>query len=337
MVDGLSKTRTLALRCGALNNAQSNGGGINVSAGVPLTIENCEFLLNSADFGGAINFADDTSNRALLVVRNSIFQNNFSNTQAAGINVVNADVELYNCLFFNNSNLNPGAGGAISNNAAGERSQISAYNYTIAENTATIGGSIAQWQDSTDTCILQLQNTILYGNFDSDYKIESGAPTVASLGGNLCGDLSLASVLTATNDRVGVDPQFADPSLLNYRLKSGSLCIDRGVSGPQVPPTDLGGNPRDSNPDQGCYEFQTVSAGQPTGYLKRLVMTPNPATDVVRFEVSDEWAGPAVFRLFNATGVEVQTFSLYKPAGLWAHTLPVGDLPAGASRRAALR
>ncbi len=320
------------------NNAQLNGGGINISAGVPLTVENCEFLLNAADIGGAINLTDDTSNLALLVVRNSVFQNNFANSQAAGINLSNADAELYNCLFYANNNLSSnGAGGAICNNATngsgGPLSQIRAVNCTFVENVAPIGGGIAQWQDTVGgTSILRLRNTILYGNLGKDYEIEDGKPTALSLGGNLCGDASLNAVLTQTNDQTGLDPLFADPNFFDFRLKAGSPCIDKGVTGPDVPATDLDGNPRDSKPDQGCYEFMTIGVRDLAQRPSPLRLTPNPAHELTRFEVDDDWSGQGLLRLTNATGAEVRTLTVQKPAGPWMHTLHIGDLPAGAYR-----
>ncbi|MCS7036093.1 MAG: right-handed parallel beta-helix repeat-containing protein [Saprospiraceae bacterium] len=320
------------------NNAQANGGGVNISAGVPLTIENCEFLLNAADIGGAINIADDTSNLALLVARNTVFQNNFANSQAAGINLSNADAELYNCLFYANNNLSSnGAGGAICNNATngsgGPLSQIRAVNCTFVENVAPIGGGIAQWQDTAGgTSILRLRNSILYGNTGKDYEVEDGKPTVISLGGNLCGDATLNAVLTQTNDQKGLDPLFVDPNFFNFRLKTGSPCIDKGVTGSDVPTTDLDGNPRDAKPDQGCYEFITSSIRDLAQLPKPLRLMPNPAREQTRFEVEDDWSGQGILRLTNASGAEVRSITVQKPAGLWTQTFHVGDLPAGAYR-----
>ncbi len=330
----------LTVRHSALvnNNAQQSGGGINTSAGVPITVENCTFLLNAADVGGAINIVDDTSNLAHLIVRNALFQNNFANTQAAGINLSNTTAELYNCLFYANNNLSAtGAGGAICNNATsgagGPLAQIRAVNCTFVENVAPIGGGIAQWQDTSGgNAVLHLRNSILYGNIGKDYEIEDGKPTVTSLGGNLCGDSSLDVVLTQTNDQKGLDPLFVDPNFFDFHLKAGSPCIDKGVSGPDVPTTDLDGNPRDAKPDQGCYEFMTSSLRELTQTLTALRLVPNPAREQTRFELNDSWSGEGLLRLTNALGAEVRTTAVYKPAGLWAYTLTVGDLPAGAYR-----
>ncbi len=315
------------------NNAQLYGGGINVSAGVPLTVEDCEFTLNEADIGGAIRFADDTSDLAVLTMRNTLFQVNFAQTQGAAIDISNAEVSLYNCLFYGNINSSAsGAGGAIINNASGVPSRVKAINCTVVENVAPIGAGIAQWQDTSGKAVLQLMNCILYGNTGSDYEIEGGNPTVVSLGGNLCGDQTLAAVLNQTNDQIGLDPLFVDPNFFNFRLKAGSPCIDRGVAGAEVPITDLDGNPRDLLPDKGCYEFQIVGVRHVARQPTPLRLLPNPARESVRFEIEDEKAGWLSIRLLDMRGVEVRSWSVVKPDGLWTHMLELGALPAGAYR-----
>ncbi len=63
-----------------------------------------------------------------------------------------------------------------------------------------------------------------------------------------------------------------------------------------------------------------------------LRLTPNPAHELTRFEVDDDWSGQGLLRLTNTTGAEVRTITVQKPAGPWVHTLLISDLPAGAYR-----
>lgn len=312
------------------NNAQDNGGGINISAGVPLLIENSIFEVNVANTGGAINYTDDTVNVGTLIIRNTAIQNNFANTQGAGINISNANTELTNCLFFANQNFGTGAGGAVINNASVSTSPLTAINCTFADNSAAIGAGIAQWQDSVGgQATLVLQNCILFGNFGTDYEIEAGTPTVTSLGGNLGGDQTLAAVLVQTNDQIGLDPLFVDPvGSFDYRLQAGSPCIDKGIAA-GAPATDIAGNPRGAKPDQGCYEFQTIGTHQPGAQVQPLRLMPNPAVERSILVLEGDWSGQVQVTVVAQNGAQVRAFTAYKTAGRWAQPLDVHDLPAG--------
>lgn len=310
------------------NNAEVNGGGINISAGAPLLIEDCFFELNAADVGGAINYTDDTANVGTLVVRNTAIQNNFANTQAAGINLSNVNAELINCLFFNNLNFGAGAGGAVCNNASASTAPVKAVNCTFADNSAAIGGGFAQWQDATGTATLDIQNCIFYNNLGVDYEIEDGTPTVTSSGGNLGGDQSLAAVLVQTNDQLGLDPLFVDPGFFDYRLQPGSPCIDKGVAA-GAPTTDIAGNPRDDKPDQGCYEFQTIGTRWLSARANPLLLMPNPAVDRSMMVLEGDWSGQVQVSIVAQNGAQVRAFTAYKTPGRWMQPVDVRDLPTG--------
>lgn len=64
----------------------------------------------------------------------------------------------------------------------------------------------------------------------------------------------------------GVDPLFADPSSLDFRLQEGSACIDAGAPAPGIvyPVKDRAGNlapwPRQGALDIGAYEFGSAAA-----------------------------------------------------------------------------
>jgi hypothetical protein len=53
---------------------------------------------------------------------------------------------------------------------------------------------------------------------------------------------------------INQDPMFVDPADGDYHLLEGSPCID-AVQGGSLVSVDLDGNPRDSLPDMGAYEF----------------------------------------------------------------------------------
>ncbi|MBK8966237.1 MAG: choice-of-anchor Q domain-containing protein [Saprospiraceae bacterium] len=316
------------------NSASDNGGGIFMSGGNILNMDNCILEVNVATIGGAVYVLDDTLNSGNTVIRNTIIRNNFCNEQAAGLNVSNSDVYLENVLFAINQNFGTGAGGAISNNASGSTngapstSPIKAVNCTFADNSATIGGGIAQWTDGTATATLELQNCILANNLPSNYEIEDGTPTVVSLGGNLSADATLALELIGLNDLLNQDPLFVDPSVFDYHLQAGSPCIDKGVD-TGAPATDLDGNPRDSSPDQGAYEFQTSGTHFAHAQVLPLRLLPNPTVEHAILVLEDDWSGDTRVQIVAQNGAVVQSFTANKIAGRWVQPIDVRNLPAG--------
>ena len=321
------------------NSAAATGGGINFSAGGSMLVENTSFQTNSAGtsgssdsgIGGAMGISDDTFNVGNIMIRNSSFLYNFAKDQGAGLNISNYNTTLVNCLFAGNQNQSTttGAGGAVINNASLTASPLIAINCTFTENVAPIGGGIAQWQDTLGgTATLTLQNCILYGNLGKDYEKEAGNPTVTSNGGNLNGDGTLAAVLINTNDQVGADPLFVDPTSLDYHLQAGSPCIDKGIAA-GAPTTDLLGNPRSGIPDQGCYEFITIGTNQPGAKVQPLSLSPNPAVHHTLIRLDDEWAGQVQVSVIGQNGAQVRTFTAYKTSGNWTQSVDMRDLPAG--------
>jgi hypothetical protein len=314
------------------NSAESNGGGVHISAGTPLVIENSSFLSNTAGTGGAINFSDDTFNIGEMVIRNTVILGNFATTQGAGINISNTNTRLTNCLIAANDNQGTGAGGGIINNASGSTSPLTLMNCTVANNSAPIGGGIAQWQDTIGgKATLELQNTILFGNnaVGKDYEVEDGQPTVVSRGGNLCGDTSLNRVLTAANDVVETDPLFEDGLGGNYHLKSNSPCINTGIAA-GAPGTDLEGKLRFNAPDKGAYEYTISSVYNAKGIQPLpLHLMPNPVKDQTNIAIQSEWSGEVQVMVYTTSGLPVKQLNTFKGTGSWQQPLDVQTLPTG--------
>lgn len=310
------------------NGAQNSGGAVNVSSGISLTVKDCEFLFNSANRGAAIEISEDSLDLTKMYVSNTIFQENLANEQGGALNISATTTELVNCLFAKNENFGTGAGGAISNNAAdGKSSPILATNCTFVNNVAVIGAGIAQWTDGTGTAPLTLVNCILQNPGGNNYAIEAGTPTVNSLGGNLSSDASLSTYLTLATDAHGLDAKFVDPDFNNFHLQAGSPCINKGVSD-GAPAKDLDGNPRDAQPDKGCYEFASVGTFQPVD-VQSLALAPNPAIEETVLSVDNDWNGAVRVDVFNQNGQRVLAHTTGKPAGIWNFRVAVQDLPAG--------
>lgn len=108
-----------------------------------------------------------------------------------------------------------------------------------------------------DTTRAVFQNCIVYGTLEEEIVAEGAAANThaIALGFDHCvvkTKLSLSSGLF--NVCKGDDPQFFDIFKNNYKLKSGSPCINAGTANSLT--NDIDGFPRDATPDIGAYEFQ---------------------------------------------------------------------------------
>jgi hypothetical protein len=109
-----------------------------------------------------------------------------------------------------------------------------------------------------------LRNCVIAGSLEHEFFVDSVEDEPASVTMYNClvkaDESKLPSWLQRTNVRFtrpgGVlDPQFTDVPKMNYRPKAGSPLIDAGIPVSGLT-TDLDDNPRDGQPDIGCYEGQ---------------------------------------------------------------------------------
>ena len=134
-------------------------------------------------------------------------------------------------------------------------------NSTITENTSTsvsVGGGgvvVADGSSASDTAILEMYNSIIYGNTASpgaDLSIDlTGTASRADV--YEC-DINVVNNISGTynnGDNINDDPDFVDVTALDpydwdLRLESTSPCIDEGENEPPslLPYTDLDGNRR---------------------------------------------------------------------------------------------
>ncbi|MBL7827184.1 MAG: T9SS type A sorting domain-containing protein, partial [Saprospiraceae bacterium] len=308
------------------NICEGSGGCILVNTNIAASITNTQFYLNFADFGGAIAANGDS----LLILDRCIFLENFATTQAAAINFNHVNALLTNCLFGKNINSGDGAGGGISSNASdGQVSSVKAVNCTFANNLATLGAGIAQWEES-DNAIAELYLTnCLFQNPDGEnYSIEEGTPDVISTGGNQSSDGSLTAYLTAAKDLSNTSQTFTDPDNNDFRPLPGSPAANGGVT-TGAPDVDITGAPRTGTPDVGCYEFNTVNVNVPGLKLLPLSCAPNPAHNQTAVSLSNARQGQVEISVWNQTGQRVVSVLVEKTGEQLNHTLNVQQLPAG--------
>ncbi|MCC6411836.1 MAG: right-handed parallel beta-helix repeat-containing protein [Saprospiraceae bacterium] len=315
------------------NAAENSGGAISVSAGIEMRVDSCHFRNNSANFGGAINMEEDSLDLSKLWITQSEFIENIALTQAAGINISNADVDVENAIFAYNTNIGSGYAGAISNNAdQGKTSNLKLVNCTVAYNEAFIAGGIAQWEDADvqgSEATMTLQNCII-DNLLGDYAVEDGTPSVISLGGNITTEGSLSTLLQSTNDQHLVDPLFVDPNTSDFHLLAGSPAINNGIA-TDAPTVDITGSMRIGAPDAGSYEWFPISVFTPSQALS-LSVAPNPTVDLVRSTIQNTYQGTVQVQVVDGDGRVVLRKNSEKTGTDWQGEVSLGNMPAGVYR-----
>jgi hypothetical protein len=305
------------------NKCEGSGGAIfsgATSSSSIVAVDKCEFITNSAvgasSFGGAINVGENGPDIATLTLTNSIFGFNSAALQGGALNLSDINANITSCLFYENSAIDPGTGGAISNNCSDSNHvEVLILNTTFADNYGDLAAGIANWTDTVEILSnTTIQNCIFRNSGGINYVIEAGFPNVISKGGNISDDLTLETYLTHPKDINGDEPTFVNIYDSNYRLKDGSLGINAGVSD-GAPALDLDVNPRLGEVDMGAYENQNVTRTEETllpnnGALK---LFPNPAAvPSVAAELKTAWTGELSIRIVNALGQTVHLSKVMK-------------------------
>jgi hypothetical protein len=154
-----------------------------------------------------------------------------------------------NCIF--SGNVATGNGGAILN--------ATLVNCTVVGNTAETGSGGGVCNKTGDNAIT---NSIVWGNSSIIRN-----PNVKSDGGTLVVNYSnIQGGYTGGTGNINADPQFADASLGDFHLKSGSPCIDVGATLVQyLPEKDCSGGARilGAEPDLGAHETGNYNLAAP--------------------------------------------------------------------------
>lgn len=106
--------------------------------------------------------------------------------------------------------------------------------------------------------IAQLDNCIIWGSLENECFIKKRGNNTFNVSLNNClikNAEALSSDAVVTNCILNQDPQFENYQAFNFRLKSGSPAIAKGLPLTPAVTSDLDGKTRDpSTPDIGCYE-----------------------------------------------------------------------------------
>jgi hypothetical protein len=231
VVDGFTITGGYANGSGTKNyngnNIVKNGaGGLAIwgnGNGNKLSIRNCTISGNfAAENGGGLNI-----NASAPLVANCLVAGNHANYGGGILNGGNSSTVFANCTLAGNRRGSGGEGGAMRNSA----SNPIFYNSIIYGNQSGISNSNG-------------------GNFIAHYSLIQGETSIVN--NNLDGNINNPQYVST------VDFTLAPTTAGNYRLQTGSVCLNMGSNAnvPQGVFTNLDGNARifDGRVDMGAYE-----------------------------------------------------------------------------------
>lgn len=258
--------------CRIRNNTASGSAGGLFDDGADVHILDCEFSGNSAGgSGGAIYY----NNSGTEISRCTFFNNETTPPGSLGGGAVagyghngttGKYVTITNCLFY--ANASNSWGGAIS----GNQTYPTITNCTFADNTAVHSGGAFYGQMNSEAP--RIRNSICWNNSPDQLNIVTASAYL---------DVSYCDIqggwTGAGSHNINLNPLFVGGT--NYRLQTGSPCIDTG-SNAYAPADDLDGQARpqdgDDNgsavADMGAYEVKMPGPPAAPTNLQATVISP---------------------------------------------------------------
>jgi len=238
------------------NNTVTGDGGAIRAAGGPITINTNKIWGNLSTRGGGVYVFQLYETTTLM--DNTLTGNSASDGGGIYLNV-ETSILVNNVIADNVASFDGGGIVATSNSGTATFT-----NNTVTGNTANDDGGGMYLSAASESAAVYIYNNIVWDNVavdeGNDIKL-TGTGVKHGFNNDYAG---LSGTWDDSKDNIDVAPDFQSEPSGNYRLISGSPCIDQGDNGaPSLPLTDKDGNPRvvDGNNDgkavvdMGAYEF----------------------------------------------------------------------------------
>jgi len=244
---------------GMLLNSTVNGNEAGAGGGVytfaSAVVSDCTISSNLSweTVGGGVGSGGGVEcNGTNITIRNcQIMQNNAQESGGGVYLSGHADQKVIGCLIYDNET--DWFGGGVYANTAPSAYAIE--NCTIVENRATnllwgIGGGVCSGSGQA----LSLRNCIVYSNTAAF----TGANFYGLDSGPISGQHTCTTPALSGTNNITADPLFGNANIGNFRLSTGSPCIDTGTNQNwMITAKDLDGKSRilNNTVDMGAYEY----------------------------------------------------------------------------------
>ncbi len=253
------------------DNVSSDGAGILVAGSGTHRITNSLITRNTANGGqggGGIYCGG-----ASLTLSGVVLSGNTAQRQGSALySRTSGLLVLENVLMSNNNSGQGSYGGSMCLESSSEPMNVRINNTTVvgekSGNGIVIYGGVASMSLHNSLIAYNQQRGLYFYNGNSNADIRNSC-----FYGNPAGNIVNAAPLLGTNltmsargdscdpwYNIKLPPAFVDSINANYRLSTGSSCVNGGVNDSLLSATDLDGSPRliGRAVDMGCYEMQTV-------------------------------------------------------------------------------
>lgn len=250
-------------------STSSNGGGIYVNDSALTLIDSTVSGCTASLRGGAIY-----CNNSDLKAVNTIIEDNHSNYDGGGVYATSSDVIVQNSKILDNSSNHYGGGMFVQLN-----SKLEIGNTVFAQNSAASGGGLHSYSASTwidHSVFYKNSRTSGFGSSVSFANVHEGhirhsiiwsndvadeEEDLSGVNSAIVSDSNIEDDIGPTNNNISVNPIFAGPDYNNFRLRSGSPCIDAGAATSLIT-LDIDGDirPEGSAVDIGIDEFSDTDS-----------------------------------------------------------------------------